>query len=116
MRNVITKIYEFVSALWQFPQVIAGLLLLLYYKPSRQYVTHDGQGRRIWILYSLKKKGSSCFGPIIYVSTCLYRKEEDKALGMRSVRQSLVKAETSKTLGPFYFLLANDRPDGESGL
>lgn len=105
MRRIYYRCTEAMFALWQFPQLILGLILVWYYKPNRSHVIIDAEGCHIRVLYSLRKKGCSCFGPIILAPTCLYRKDKSVALGRRSVADAIARSNDSKMFGIFYFML-----------
>lgn len=88
--------------IWQLLQNIAGLILIVWYKPQRVHKLDNG----VKIYYTHKMKGGISLGNYCIINTCHYRKDINESLKRDTVRHEAIgHTKQSRILGPLYLLL-----------
>lgn len=90
---------NFILYVWQLPQNLVGLLLVLFYRPERQHRLETGN----IIYYAYKMKGGISLGKYSIVNVCHYRDDVAASLARNTVRHEAIgHAKQSRFLGWLY--------------
>jgi hypothetical protein len=88
--------------LWQLPQNLLGLLLILFYQPEKKHVLPNGN----IVYYAFKMQGGISLGKYSFVNVCHYRKDMGESLARNIVRHEAIgHAKQSLYLGWLYLLI-----------
>ena len=88
--------------IWQLPQNLLGLLLVLLYKPERSHIMNNGNR----IYYASRMTGGISLGKYSIVNVCHYRLSVNDSLKRDTVRHEAIgHAQQSRWLGWLYLLV-----------
>lgn len=97
---------EILLWIWQLPQNLLGLILLLFYKPEKKLVAKNGN----YVYFAKNMPGGISLGKYSIISKSYYtysaKSDDTKALELDVTKhEALGHGTQSKYLGPFYLLV-----------
>lgn len=99
MKKFLNTLKQIALYIWQLPQNILGLLLIVIYKPSRKHVLDNG----VEIHYSSKMLGGISLGKYAIVHTIHYRQVLEESIKRDTVRHEAIgHTKQSRMFGPLY--------------
>ena len=88
--------------IWQLPQNLLGLILIMFYHPKHKHIMDDG----IEIHYSSTMLGGISLGKYTIVNTNHYRKDIKDSLKRDTVRHEAIgHTKQSRIFGPLYLII-----------
>ena len=85
--------------IWQLPQNLLGLILIVFYRPKHKHILDNG----VEVHYSTTMMGGISLGKYCIVNTCHYRNDMAESLKRDTIRHEAIgHTKQSRLLGPLY--------------
>lgn len=93
---------ELLLYIWQLPQNLLGLILVMFYRPERKHKLDNG----VTVYYATRMTGGISLGRYAIVHTSHYRQDPEQSLQRNTVRHEAIgHAKQSRVLGWLYLLV-----------